>query len=129
MSSLSNYYQGLPSPTIPTFEKYLHPEPVMKTEFIEDAAPYLSFLAIDYDVKEYWRRFEDGLSRITRVDLKLSWEQVQVISRSAKQSTHVKISTMDAVAAYIITVIQRISDPPLRQIHHIVDVFSLSLPT
>jgi hypothetical protein len=97
----------------------------MKPDFIEDAMQYLSFLAIDYDMQDYWKRIEEEASRISRVDLKLSSKQLRAIATLARKDTHIKISTMDAVAAYIINVIQRISDIPIRRIQHVSGVHSL----
>lgn len=122
MQAFSNYYQNLPVSTMPTFDKYLRPDPIINPDDIHHAIPYLSFLTVDYDLHEYSRKFAAMLARITRVDLKFSAEQITTLFVLASQGTDAKISPMDAVAAYVISVIQRVSDVPIERLQRIFGV-------
>lgn len=121
-TSLSNYYQGLRAPFIPTYEKYLNPVPEVNQGLVRNALPYLAFLAVDHELEEYQKKMENMLSRTSRVDLKFSAEQFKAIATMVRHGQEKPTSSIDALAAYIISIIQKVSDTPIQQILRTVSV-------
>lgn len=127
MVTLSNYYQtSSPSHPIPlpapTYEKYLSEDPDLDADYIDQAFPYLSYLAIDCTAEEYAKRQQEIVDRTSRVDFSFSKDQIQAISAEVRQGEKIQMSTMDILAAYVISVIQRISPTPVKQIRLVAGV-------
>lgn len=121
-TSLSNYYQGLLAPFKPTYEKYLNPVPEVNRGLVRNALPYLAFLAVDHELAEYQKKMESMLSRTSRIDLKFSAEQCKAIATTVRYGQEKPISSVDALAAYITSIIQKVSDTPIEEILRTVSV-------
>ena len=121
MHTWSNYYQDLPM-TIPTFEKLLDPVPTIKRQFIYDTLTQVPQLGFHYRPKDCYEMFNEMHSTMSQVDIKLTHTKIMNIYSVAKQSTEKKISTVDSLTAYLVTVLNRIEDVPIRRIANIIGV-------
>lgn len=122
MQVFSDYYQDISPSIAPTFEKYFQPDPIIKPEHIQDTIPYISQLAVDYDMEEMSKMYIASMSNVSRVEVALTSEQVKSIAILARRESSLKISTMDALAAYFVTVINRISSACVDQLIHVIEV-------
>jgi len=61
------------------------------------------------------------MSTTSRVDIKLSLGQLKAIKRMADETASIRVSTMDALLAYFITVLNRVSEQPIEQIVTVTD--------
>ncbi|KAF8961556.1 hypothetical protein BDZ97DRAFT_2076907 [Flammula alnicola] len=132
---LSQYYLALKSlKTIQplheiTFERYFRSPHSLETrspelnahlpDYMPTALPYLGFLAVDYPHQYILNRVQESMDGTERVDLKFSRDQLQGILQHAlggNQANELRISKTDAVAAYIITLVQRTSKVPISQV-------------
>lgn len=127
MQTLSTYYQGLPPPMMPTFDKYTQADPILDPDTVPAILPYLSQLAVDYESEEVAKSHMTSASNACRVDVTLTAEEVTAITLSARQDTKSQISSMDALAGYFATIINRIAEEPIDQLVHVVEASSCSL--
>lgn len=122
MHSFSNYYQQLPPLIIPSFEKYLQQDVQFNQDWLDDAMPYLSYLSVGYGIDEYLKRNQAMTANVSRLDMTFSSDQLQSIKASATRDSNDRVSTMDALAAYLITVLNRVSLVPIQQVMNVVEV-------
>lgn len=126
MQTFSAYYQDLSPPAMPTFDKYTQADPILDPDTVSDILPYLSQLAVDYESEKVAKSFMASASNVCRVDVTLTAEQITTITLSARQDTKSQISSMDALAGYFATIVNRIAEEPIDQLVHVVEVSSCS---
>jgi hypothetical protein len=122
MHTWSNYYQNLRPLIIPTFEKFLHPVPTIERQFIYDTLTQVPQLGVRYKAEIFHKMFNEMQSTTSRVDIKLTLAEIMAIHNLVKKSTEMRISTTDSLAAYLVTVLNRIEDVPIRRIANVIDV-------
>jgi len=122
MHTWSNYYQGLSPVTIPSFEKFLDPVPIIERQFVYDTLTQLPHLGVQYTAKVCDEMFNEMQSTTSRVAIKLTLAEIMAIHNVAQKSTEKRISAMDSLAAYLVTVLNRIEDVPIRRIANIIGV-------
>ena len=66
------------------------------------------------------------MTTTSRVDIKVSLAQLKAIKSIADKTASIRISTMDALVAYFITVLNRVSEQPIGQIMTVASVRSCS---
>ncbi|KAF8183387.1 hypothetical protein BJ912DRAFT_976333 [Pholiota molesta] len=112
MESWSKYYQGLSPTWKPTFEKYLTRSPAtmnaLPMDYVSTVIPYIGFLAVPTP----WT--------ITRIDLKFTSNSLHNISEMALKTSQWlgdghKPSLTDSLAAYLIYILQKVSDTKIVQ--------------
>jgi hypothetical protein len=122
MATVSNYYQGLPAPMIPTFEKYLNPEPTIERQFVFDTLAQIPHLGIDYTAEKFYQMYSKMLSTTSRVDFKVTLAELTAIRDLANKSAGQRVSTMDSILAYLVTVLNATLEIPIQTIMHVVEV-------
>jgi hypothetical protein len=122
MHAWSNYYQGLLPEMIPTFEQYGDPAPKIERQLIYDTIAQVPHLGVHYSTKRFHEMFSEMLSTTSRVDIKLTFEEILAIRDMATKSTKMKVSTMDCLAAYFVTVLNRTEDVLIREISNVIEV-------
>jgi len=122
MHAWSNYYQDLPPEMIPTFEKFGDPAPKIERQFIYDTLAQVPHLGIQYSTKRFHEMFNEMLSTTSRVDIKLTVEEILAIRDMVTKSTKTKVSTMDCLVAYFVTVLNRTEEVPIREISNVIEV-------
>jgi hypothetical protein len=123
MHACSNYYQGLRPAMIPTFEKYLDPVPTIERQFVYDTFVKIPHLAVHYSADRLYQMYNEMQSTTSHVHIKLSLAEIMAIRAMVMRSTEIRLSTMDTLAAYLITVLNRIEDVPIQgRIFSVVDV-------
>ncbi|KIM79320.1 hypothetical protein PILCRDRAFT_564103 [Piloderma croceum F 1598] len=122
MHAWSNYYQDLAPEMIPTFEKYGDPAPKIERQFINDTLTQVPHLGVPYSTKMFHEMFSEMLSTTSRVDIKLTLEEILAIRDMATKSTTMRVSTMDCLAAYFVTVLNRTEDVPIWEISNAIEV-------
>ena len=127
MQTFSTYYQGLSPPTMPTFDKYTQTDPILDPDTVPAILPYLSQLAVDYESDEVAKSYMTSASNACRVDITLTAEEITAITLSARQETKSHISSMDALAGYFATIVNRIAEEPIDQLVHVVEASGYSV--
>lgn len=127
MQTFSTYYQGLSLPTMPTFDKYTQTDPILDPDTVPAILPYLSQLAVDYESDEVAKSYMTSASNVCRVDITLTAEEITAITLSARQETKFQISSMDALAGYFATIVNRIAEEPIDQLVHVVEASGYSV--
>jgi hypothetical protein len=122
MEAFSNYYQDLPPPMVPTFEKYFTPDPTLERDLVKDVIPYVPHLTTLYELPVFFGLYNDMMTTTSRVDIKLSLAQLKAIKSMADETASIRVSTMDALVGYFITVLNRVSEQPIEQIVTVADV-------
>ena len=109
---------------IPTFEKYLGAlPPRLERHLIHPSLRLAPHLCIDYDAQEFFQMYTEMLSNTERVDLQFSSKQLRRMKAAADRAGKGSISTQDALAAYLITVLNRaFPNMPCARIMNVVDV-------
>jgi hypothetical protein len=121
IEAFSNYYQDLPPPMVPTFEKYFTPDPTLERDLVKDVIPYVPYLATPYELPVFFGLYNDMMTTTSRVDIKLSLAQLKAIKSMADETASIRVSTMDALVGYFITVLNRVSEQPIEQIVTVAD--------
>jgi hypothetical protein len=122
MTSLSDYYLGLTPAMIPTFEKYLQPSPVLERHLVEDTLCLAPQLAEDMSLSSFFELLQHKSAITSRVEVKFTSDQLKAIRSAAEREATNKISTSDALVAYLITVLNRISPVTIKNVTNIVNV-------
>ena len=69
--------------------------------------------------------YADMLATTSRVDFKLTMEEISAIKAKVKQYPDAqgkRLSSMDAVLAYFVTVLDRTEDEPIQKIVNVIEV-------
>jgi len=66
--------------------------------------------------------FNEMQSTTSRVDIKLTFTEIMAIRAKAMKSTEMRVSTMDCLAAYLVTVLNRTEDVPIQEISNVIEV-------
>jgi hypothetical protein len=127
MHAWSNYYQDLPPVMIPTFDKYFDPAPKIEQQFIYDTIAQVPHLGVHYSAKRFHEMYNEMVSTTSRVDVKLTFEEIMAIRDMVTKSTKTKVSTMDCLAAYFVTVLNRTEDVPIREISNLLQASERAL--
>jgi hypothetical protein len=138
MESWSKYYQGLSPTWKPTFEKYLTRSPAtmnaLPMDYVSTVIPYIGFLAVTYPLDNVL----NGLARLykssTRIDLKFTSDSLHNITEMALKTSQwlgdgQKPSLTDSLAAYLIYILQKVSDTKIVQAQQLFGVSSRLLST
>jgi hypothetical protein len=107
---------------IPTFERYLDPPPTIERQFVYDTLAQVPQLGVHYTTTKFNEMYGKIQSTTSRVDIKLTFAEIMAIHAMATKSTEMKISTMDSLTAYLVTVLNRTEDVPIRKIANVIDV-------
>jgi hypothetical protein len=118
----SNYYQDRHPVMIPTFERYLDPPPTIERQFLYDTLTQVPQLGVQYTPIKFYQMFNEIQSTTSRVDIKLTFTEIMAIHATARKGTKMKISTMDSLTAFLITVLNKTEDVPIRKIANVIDV-------
>jgi len=100
MEAFSNYYQDLPPPMVPTFEKYFTPDPTLERDLVKDVipnVPYVPYLANLYELPVFFGLYNEMMTTTSRVDIKLSLAQLKAIKSMADETASIRACTMDAL--------------------------------
>ena len=111
---------------IPTFEKYFTPDPTLERNLVKDMIPYVQHLETGLELPVFLELYNEMMTTTSRVDVKLSLAQLKAIKSIADKTASIRISTMDALVAYFITVLNRVSEQPIGQIMTVASVRSFS---
>ena len=112
---------------MPTFDKYTQTDPILDPDTVPAILPYLSQLAVDYESDEVAKSYMTSASNACRVDITLTAEEITAITLSARQETKSHISSMDALAGYFATIVNRIAEEPIDQLVHVVEASGYSV--
>lgn len=112
---------------MPTFDKYTQTDPILDPDTVPAILPYLSQLAVDYKSDEVAKSYMTSASNACRVDITLTAEEITAITLSARQETKFQISSMDALAGYFATIVNRIAEEPIDQLVHVVEASGYSV--
>jgi hypothetical protein len=107
---------------IPTFERYLDPPPTIERQFLYDTLTQVPQLGVQYTPIKFYQMFNEIQSTTSRVDIKLTFTEIMAIHATARKGTKMKISTMDSLTAFLITVLNKTEDVPIRKIANVIDV-------
>jgi hypothetical protein len=129
MTSLSDYYLGLTPTVVPTFEKYLQRAPTLEQHLVDEALRFAPHLAEDMPMMELVVSMQKSEATTSGVEVKFTASQLNAIRAAAELEATNKISTSDALTAYIVTVLNRISPVTIENITSIISVSFSSLLT
>ncbi|EIN09404.1 hypothetical protein PUNSTDRAFT_51677 [Punctularia strigosozonata HHB-11173 SS5] len=124
--NLHRHYLGLPPRFIPTFEKYTTKPPTLERSALLDTIPLVPHLAVDYAPEHFFAMYTQMLETTSRIDLQFSKDQLQKMRLMAEKHAGVKISTQDALTAYLITVLNRTEQVPASWLMNVVDYRGVS---
>ncbi|EIN11503.1 hypothetical protein PUNSTDRAFT_131668 [Punctularia strigosozonata HHB-11173 SS5] len=119
--NLHHHYLGLQPRTMPTFEKYTAQPPTLEQSALVETIPLVPHLAIDYAPEHFFAMYTQMLDSTCRVDLQFTKDQLQKMRAMAERHARVKISTQDALVAYLITVLNRTERVPARWLMNVVN--------
>src|SRR5882762_2315328 len=122
MTSLSDYYLGLTPALLPTFEKYLQPTPILEQHLVDDTLCLAPQLAEDISLQSFLRLAVQKKTITSHVEIKFALEQLKAICVVADREAINGISTSDALAAYLVTVLNRISTVAIANVTNIISV-------
>ena len=122
MTSLSDYYLGLTPALVPTFEKYLQPHPVLERHLMDETILLAPQLAKDMSLASFFASIPQNIAATSRIEVKFTKTQLNAIRAAAELEATNKISTSDALAGYLVTVLNRISPVTIENITNIVSV-------
>jgi hypothetical protein len=122
MTSLSDYYLDLVPALMPTFEKYLQPTPVLEQHLMEDTLRLAPQLAEDMSVSSLFAQIQQEKAATSHVLVKFTSDQLRIIRTAADRDATNNISTSDALAGYLITVLNRISPVTIDNVTNIISV-------
>lgn len=122
MHTWSNYYQDILPVKILTFEKFLNPVPTIERHFVYDTFTQVPQLGVHYKAEMCHELLNEMQSKTSRVDIKLTLVEIMAIHNVTKKNTEKRISTMDSLIAYLVTVLNRTEDVPIQRIANIIDV-------
>jgi hypothetical protein len=118
----SNYYQNRRPVVIPTFERYLDPPPTIERQFIYDTLAQVPQSGVHYMITKFYEMYGKMQSTTSRVDIKLTFEEIMAIHAIAIKGTEMKISTMDSLTEYLVTVLNGTEDVPIQRIANVSNV-------
>ena len=107
---------------VPTFEKYLDPIPTIERQFVHDTLAQVPHLGVHYSSEKFCKMFNEMQSMTSRMDIKLTSAEIMAIRNMVIKSTEMRVSTMQCLAAYLITVLNRTEELPIRRIYNVIDV-------
>lgn len=84
--------------------------------------PLVPHLAVDYAPDVFFEMYQAMLKSTSYINLQFSVDQLRALQAAASANAGVKISTADAFAAYLITVLNRVSPSPIQQVINYIDV-------
>lgn len=121
---MSRFYNERPPYPPPTFEKFFnHEEPTLERTLIQEMLPQVPHLAVDYPQDVFYQMYNKMMDETAHMRITLTAEQLSALQKIAQaQAGNDKLTKPDAMAAYIITILNRISPSPIRQIINILDV-------
>lgn len=122
MHAFSNYYQDLRPTMTPTFEKYLDPVPTIERQFVYETLTQMPLMGIYYSTKRYSEMYNEIQSATCRVDIKFKLSEIMAIRDMAMKNVQAKVSTMDCLAAYLITVLNKTETLPISRIFNVIGV-------
>jgi hypothetical protein len=107
---------------MPTFEKYLQPPPVLERHLVDDTLRLAPQLAEDMSLETFFALVQEEKATTSRVEIKFTSDQLRAIRTAAEREATNKISTSDALAGYLITVLNRISPVAIENVTNIISV-------
>jgi hypothetical protein len=107
---------------VPTFEKYFTPDPTLERDLVKDVIPYVPHLATWYELPVFFQLYSQMMTTTSRVDIKVSLAQLKAIKSIADETASIRVSTMDALLGYFITVLNRVLEQAIEQIMTVADV-------
>ncbi|KIM84017.1 hypothetical protein PILCRDRAFT_422842 [Piloderma croceum F 1598] len=119
MTSLSVHYLGLTPVLVPTFEKYLQSPPALERHLV-DAVRLAPQLAEDMSFTSFFASIYQNIATTSRIEVKFTATQLKAICATANLEATNKISTSDALAGYLVTVLYRISPVTIENITNII---------
>lgn len=122
MTSLSDYYLGFTPALVPTFEKYLQPPPALERHLVDDAMHLAPQLAEDMPFASFLASIYQNMATTSRIQVKFTATQLKAIRVTANLEATTKISTSDALAGYLVTVLNKISPVTIENITNIISV-------
>ncbi|KAF8183382.1 hypothetical protein BJ912DRAFT_549261 [Pholiota molesta] len=137
MESWSNYYQGLAATWTPSFEKYLTPSPItakaLPLDYISLTSPYIGFIAVHHSLDSVL----NGLGRLyessVRIDLKFPSNTLRKVSEMVLKTSQEcnrskKPSATDSLGAYLVYILQKVSDTKIVQAQQLFGYRGMKLP-
>jgi hypothetical protein len=106
----------------PTFENYTTILPKLDRDGILNAIPLVPHAAVDYAPEDFFRMYTNMLRTTSRIDLQFTKKQVQAMHIVAQTTAEAKIGIKDALAAYLIGVLNRVEDVPATIISNVISV-------
>ncbi|KZO99165.1 hypothetical protein CALVIDRAFT_466606, partial [Calocera viscosa TUFC12733] len=121
---ISQFYRGLPEAhPLPTYETYFRGPPTiprhMTQQVAQDAAPHLLRHYDNNDIGELYTR---SFLSTTRLDMQFSLDELNILKSEASRRAGRNVSKQDALAAYLITVINRIRDTQITQVVNLLNI-------
>lgn len=114
---LSQLYQGLePSHPPPTFEKYEFPHPTL--DMIEKYLPLMPHLAKTCNTQELGSRYAELNESTASINWRIEKHQLQMLHTKLVKGLDpaFKLSEQDCLTAYIVSVLNRCVEVPIRTV-------------
>lgn len=131
MLHLSQVYQSLsPLYPAPTLRKYEFPVP--DAEVIDEYFPLMPHIAKSYPLKDVGALYGKMNEHTARIDVHFSEEQLLRLKASVMedprvQNSNVTVSIQDCLTAYVVVVLNKFSDVPIKTITNAASVSVLDL--
>ncbi|KAF7984518.1 hypothetical protein HWV62_13681 [Athelia sp. TMB] len=120
MIGLSQHYQDTALTFKPTFEKFHQPDPVLDEALIPQVLPLLWYQEHAMPIPAAIQAMGAMLSTTSRIDVRLSADQVRAIHAwITKHTTVTQISETDAMIGFLATAIAAVSPAPVRRISYV----------
>lgn len=125
MESWSSYYQGLAATWTPTFEKYLTPSPItakaLPLDYVSLTIPYMGFIAVHHSLDSVVGGIERLYKSSARIDLKFPSNTLRKVSEMVLKTSQQynsgskNPSATDSLGAYLVYILQKVSDTKIVQ--------------
>lgn len=103
----------------------MNPSPTIPAHDVRSTLAKIAHLGINYSPENFYKMYADMLGTTSRVDFKLTTEEVFAIKAMANQCPGAqgnRLSSMDAMLAYFVTVLDRTEDEPIQKIVNVIEV-------
>jgi len=116
------YCNDVPGHPIPSYDNYFHAPPCLPRSLAQDIArAYAPHLLKTYSPKDFLSLCERSFTTTTRIDVHFSLAELTRLKSHASREAGRTVSKQDALAAYLITAINRVRGPQIQQVINLVD--------
>lgn len=127
MTTLSAYYEHRPPLHPPTFEKFLDTPPRCPPALLASTLQYIPNYAVDYPADDLLKMIAHRKDTTERVYLRFTVGHLgKLKARACKSTGNPMLTSMQSLAGYLATILNRIDDAPVQAINYRLGVNNFS---